>query len=102
MTHDLKFCRDCRYYKKDRIMGHSYDNCLRPKPSEDTARPIYYLITGDILNKEPRFIYCIHERAHQKDSHCGPDGIFWEPRKPSLFKKFFYAAWDKWIKKEKK
>lgn len=70
---DLKLCKDCKWYKKDRFehllgMGDGNDKCLNPVLSEN-------LVTGKVKGGR----YCSFMRLH--GGGCTPEGKYWEAKK---------------------
>lgn len=71
MTEQPKLCKNCKYYKKDRI-----SHLLGFRGKYDECRRLMNLVTGD---KKVEFCE-IERRDWYPLDVCGPEGKYFEPR----------------------
>ena len=73
-NHDEKFCKDCKFFKKDFFTETKYGHCSRfPIQSTD-----YYLVDGYKDESPTGYYYC--SVARSSDRMCGLEGKYYESK----------------------
>jgi hypothetical protein len=75
MSQDEKYCKDCKFFKKDFFTETKYGHCSKfpNQPTND------YLVDG-IKDLSPiAYFYC--STARSSDRMCGPEGKYFESKK---------------------
>jgi len=68
---DEKFCKDCKFFKKDFFTETKYGHCSH-FPNEPTSN---YLVDGYKDESPTSYYYC--SVARSSDRMCGPEGKYY-------------------------
>lgn len=73
MEHEIvKSCRNCKWVKRDWILGYDYAKCTSPHAYGSKINPVSGLPSSE---------FCSIERGHYGPiRNCGQSGKFFEPR----------------------
>jgi len=76
-NHELKYCKDCKHYRPERLLQILTLGIESPYESARCTRPKINLVSMDAGKT-----FCSSERIsyHSIDT-CGSDGKYWEARK---------------------
>ena len=73
-NHDEKFCKDCKFFKKDFFTETKYGHCTH-FPFEPTSN---YLVDGYKDDSPASYYFC--STARSSDRMCGPEGKYFSSR----------------------